>query len=356
MIKFDVPFLPETDYISFLNENISQIHSIHFSLGLREAADARHKLRLFNTENLIEALKQVKGPKKYALLNSRFHQPKAFFEPDRLKFVSKKLKMLANASVLDGIVYTDPYYLKALSDIDNETASQLEAVPGINCMADSFEKACAILEIITSSHFKLPGKFIVDRSVNRKIGEFSIFSNLMRKKYPGIKIELLANEGCIYQCPFKLAHDSYISLANIDIGADTYEMNRTYGCMNYFKTNPHLIFKSPFIRPEDISRYEDHIDIIKLCGRTLGQEFLKRVITAYINQSFTGNLLKLMDSMEWLSDMFYVPNNDLPGDFFNIITSCSKLCESCDKCRIMFDSHVKKLEFEIQRFADLNHD
>ncbi|WP_207692174.1 hypothetical protein [Desulfonema limicola] len=355
MINFDVPFLPEPDYIRFLNTKISHIHSIHFSLGLREASDARHKIRFFETENLIKGLSQIKGPKKYALLNSRFHNPKAFLETSNLKFISKILKMLINASVLDGIVYTDSYYLKAFSAIDPETASQLEAVPGINCIADSFEKASAILEIICSTNFKLPEKFIIDRSVNRKMDELAVFSNLLRKKYPDMKIELLANEGCIYQCPFKLAHDSYISLTNLDIPASIFHMNQVYGCMDYFKEKPYLIFKSPFIRPEDTTRYKQHIDIIKICGRTLGQEFLKRTVSAYINQSFNGNLLKLMDSMEWMSDKYYVSNHDLPEDFFDKISSCTKFCESCTYCQNLFDSHVKKLEFEIKRFSDINH-
>ena len=55
--------------------------------------------------------------------------------------------------------------------------------------------------------------------------------------------------------------------------------------------------------------------MVKLCGRTLGVEFLQRVIDAYLARLFVGNLLALTDSMDWLANQLYVANEQLPADF-----------------------------------------
>ncbi|GBC61198.1 hypothetical protein DENIS_2158 [Desulfonema ishimotonii] len=347
-MRLDVPFVPDEAYIRFLNDRREHIHSLHFSLCAADVPDARHSFRVMDTETLADHLRQVPGPKKYALLNSRFHRPEDYFAPARLRSVTDRLALLLKAGVLDGIVCTDAYFLQALSDADRSVASALEAVPGINCMADTFDKIVAVLDGVAASGFRMPEKFIPDRSLNRKLPELADISARCGAAYPGMRLGLLANEGCIWQCPFKPAHDAHIALSHTGVAVDTFEMNRTWGCMRYFRDNPHMLLRSPFIRPEDAARYADHAELIKICGRTLGPAFLMKVITAYTEHTFTGNLSALLDTTTWMADEYDLPNHALPADFFDRVTSCDQLCRSCGYCQRLFDAHARKRPFRLR--------
>ncbi|MCP4352641.1 MAG: hypothetical protein GY795_44865 [Desulfobacterales bacterium] len=354
MILLDVPFIPDNQYVQFLNSNAEKIYSVHFSLYSDVVPDARYKFRLLEPRDIIRHLEKIKVPKKYVLMNSRFHLPSDYLDSDHLNIVLDKLALMSDASVLDGIIYTDQYYLGALSGTGRKVCSQLEAVPSVNCIIDSFDKAVSFLSAVSCTNFRMPGKLVLDRSLNRKIRELSDIVQKCRTEYPEIKLSLLANEGCLYQCPFKLAHDSHISMINVDanVSIDTYEINRTCGCMKYLQNSPHSLFKSPFIRPEDVDNYADTIDIIKICGRTLGSNFLQNVVSAYIKKAYPGNLLKLMDTMEWMADRFYVANENLPDDFFHVMTTCLKVCSTCSYCSTLFDKHVRTLDFVLKDMSD----
>jgi len=349
-MRLEVPFIPDDDYVRFLNQQIARIHSLYFSLYAEAAADSRHRFLSLKIEDLIERLSRIPGPFRYVLLNSRFHLPQDQFHPDSLKSVTRRLHVLLDSGNLDGIVFADLYYLRALSDADPDLARRLEAVPSINCMPDTFDKVEATLEGIAGTGFRLPRKYVLDRSLNRNPEVLYEVAGRCREKYPCMNLGLLANEGCLYQCPYKPAHDAQISLVHMDIHIDTYGVNRDLGCMRTLREHPHLLFKSPFIRPEDADAYADAVDFIKLSGRTLGPDFLRRVVTAYIRGEYTGNLLELLDSMEWFAAECHIPNHELPADFHDRMVSCDKSCGECEACRYLFETYAEERKARLPDF------
>ena len=215
-------------------------------------------------------------------------------------------------------------------------------------MLDSCHKVEAQLAYIEETGFKMPGKIILDRSLNRNLDELAKICLKMHTYFPGLKMEVLANEGCLPYCPFKLSHDSYIALANIDGHDQTHVINCDIGCMRLLDEQPHRLLQSPFIRPEDIDLYLYHVDTIKLCGRTLGPDFLINAITAYRARRYNGNLLDLMDAMAWLADRLYVDNSMLSFDFANMLSQCDSRCDRCGFCRELFDSIAHPLPMVIK--------
>jgi collagenase-like PrtC family protease len=333
MILLDVPFIPAPDYIAFIKEQCTSLYSIHFSLFLKGVPDGRHPDHSQNFAALAAGLRQIEGVKKYALLNSRFHHPSFYTDHEFIKPLQQNIEQLLCNNDLDGITLVDFYLLQALSDHSPELAAELEAVPGVNCMLDSHDRIYSYLQTIERSHFKLPAKLNLDRSLNRTPAALKDLSSRLRKTYPDIKLTLLANEGCLFRCPFKLSHDAQIAFANTGCAAnETYTANEDLGCIRTLREHPEEIFKSPFIRPEDVNKYEGIIDIIKLCGRTLGPDFLTQVTTAYKNRQYQGNLLDLMDTMEWLQKTLYIDNRAIPKNFLQMISTCSRTCSSCDYC------------------------
>ena len=346
---FNVPVVFDADLARTLNDHVTSIHSCHFSLHAPHVHDGRVQRSFLNTERWTAFLADLKIPRKYLLMNSRVHDHSAYFEKEALKRVLSTLDAMFDAGALHGIVFTDAYYLQALSDAGPETAARLEAVPGINHMLDSYERVASLMDFIESTHFALPGAIILDRSLNRRLEVLAEITSRCRNTYPGVKIELLANEGCLDHCPFKLTHDCHISMVNLGMTLDTHVINRRLGCIRALQRSPALLFKSPFIRPEDAAAYEPMVDVLKICGRTLGAPFLTKVLDAYLKGRFCGNLIELLDAMEPAAQWLHVDNASLPHDFLRQLSRCSRECRSCTTCRDLLRKFAGPKEFTLPR-------
>lgn len=335
----NVPFLPEDRYIDFLVQCSADLDSVHFSLLHSRTLDSRIRIEpAVAHEAIVAGLARLRGPKKYALLNSRFYTPELLVDHSNIAPILRTLDHCLEQGVIDGIVYCDHYLLQALADEAPEIAARLEAVPSVNTMLDSCRKIEAQLAYIGETGFRPPGKVILDRSLNRNLDELATICLTVHRQIPGLKLEALANEGCLPYCPFKLSHDAYIALANMDGQDPTHVINCDIGCMRLLDEQPHRLLQSPFIRPEDVDLYLYHVDTIKLCGRTLGPDFLINAITAYRARRYDGNLLDLMDAMSWLADRLYVDNSLLSFDFANMLSECDNRCDRCGFCKELFDS------------------
>jgi len=333
MLSLDVPFVPDEDYPDFLAQHAATLTSVHFSLYDQRLADSRHRLKSPDLDKIITGLTQLEGVDKFVLMNARLHAPGRYFGKIGLDETALRLEQLLEKIDLSGVIFADPYFLQALSDAHPDLASNLEAVPSVNCMLDSPGRLFAIIAMIAETAFKAPSRIVPDRALNRKPARLEKVVNAVRSLYPTINIHLLANEGCLLQCPYKSAHDAHISLVNEGLCQEqTFAMNHDLGCVRRLLQDPGLMLASPFIRPEDVLEYEGQIDGLKLCGRTKGVPFLKRAITAYLDGSYTGNLLDLMDAMGDLADRVYIPNRELPDQLFTKVTTCDKNCTACGWC------------------------
>ncbi|MCX5877198.1 MAG: hypothetical protein NT087_13060 [Deltaproteobacteria bacterium] len=350
MLQLDVPFLPDPHYMEFLADLQPALYSVHFSLYLDNIPDGRHRPGTTpEFADLTASLARLPVPKKYALLNSRFHHPQLYGDKAALHKIITALDTLLTAGTLHGITIVDFYLLQALSDTSPETCSQLEAVPGVNCMLDSFAQIQAYCDTVARTAFKPPAKLNLDRSLNRNLPELAAISQQCRRHFPEVKLTLLANEGCLDRCPFKLTHDAQIAFANTGLIAnETHAANQELGCIRELTAHPAELFKSPFIRPEDLHHYEGMVEVIKLCGRTLGPAFLQRVVRAYASRRYEGNLLDLMDTMEWLAKRLHVANEELPADFLARLSGCDKNCRACAYCRELLDKTATPLPFQLE--------
>jgi hypothetical protein len=351
----DAPFIPDPDYAAFLAERRGRLHSVYFSLYAEGVPDGRHRFQNLGVRRLADLLKGVEGPKKYGLLNSRFHSPAFYADPGGLSAVLDVMGALLADGVLDGIVYADHYLLNALSGVSPETAAALEAVPSVNFLPETFDGVYVLMESIGETRFKPPGKLTLDRSINRRMGDLAALSGRIRSEWPDLKISLLANEGCLYRCPFKLTHDAHIGMVHLGHDLDTHRINEDLGCMAHLRENPPRLLASPFIRPEDAHLYRDHADILKICGRTLGPAFLRRVVAAYLAGSYDGNLLDLTDAMAWMADEIHVANPSIPDDFAGTVTDCAKTCGACDYCRSVFDACATRVDAPAWRIFERTH-
>lgn len=337
----DVPFLPDEAYVAFLADNAQRLHGIHFSLHDGAGLDARPPGESLSADALADLLTKIRGPKKYALLNARFHDADVYSKAGALDEIIARLEVLAGHAELAGIVYADHYLLTALADRAPSLASSLEAVPSVNTGLDSVEKIAARVEYIHAAGFRAPSKIIPDRRLNRRPDEFAALKAGLGKLLPGAAVTLLVNEGCLADCPYKPAHDARLAYYNIGHGSEIKTpVNRMLGCLRLFVKEPWRLLTSPFVRPEDVHHLEGTADVVKVCGRSLGAAAVQRIVSAYLEERFTGNLLKLLDAPDVLAETFFISNEALPGDFFAHVCAEAEAAE--EYCRALAASHIKK--------------
>ncbi|THB79406.1 MAG: hypothetical protein D3926_10835 [Desulfobacteraceae bacterium] len=352
-MKISVPFLTDPAYIQFLNRHRDRIRSVYFPLSTGPVIDARARFETMDIQSLCQQLHAVDIGSKYLLLNSRFIPPDRYRDSRFLTGVMASVEFLLDQGCVSGFVFTDAYLLRAIASENRDIACALEAVPGANCMIDDAQKAFTILELIESWGFRLPSKIVLDRSLNRRMDRLAQTVQSIRSCYTGVEIELLVNEGCLWYCPYKMTHDAHIALCNTGMVKNTTQrLNRELGCIRHFLAHPEDILKSPFIRPEDMSRYDDVADSLKICGRTLGPRFLKQCIASYAAGEFSGNLLELMDATHWMAEHFYIDNPGLTDQFFDRITSCTKQCKDCTICSQTFDTVSRSIQFKLKPYGE----
>ncbi len=342
MVLLNIPFVPDDDYLHFLLENEHCLQSVHFSLHDPLLQDARIHLESESIQKLKESLGQLKKPKKYLLANGRFHPEAVYRGGKQLQPLISKLDQLLKADLLDGLIFADSYMLTALAYAAPSLAAAIEAIPSVNFQIDTIEKLAVLVELTAANGFKTPGKITLDRNLNRNPGGLTTLKAAIRIRWPQMAIELLANEGCLSHCPFRATHEALISLANCNTkGLDTRLLNDNLACVRWLTNSPFRVLSSPFIRPEDTPYYVDKADVIKLCGRTLGPRFLKQTVSAYLEGSFHGNLLSLLDASQWMADIWDLPNQSLPKNFLEEIIFCKFDCSTCSHCETLFEQLVR---------------
>jgi len=333
MIRLEAPLTPDPVWTAFLADRADALDALHLSPGHPALADARHRLADIGQAAVHTAIDALPDTDVFLLLNARLHAPDTYFSTSALNAAADALDRLAQHPNVRGVVFADPYFLQALSDARPATAGRLEAVPSINARLDSATAALSMLAFIEDTAFRPPSRLILDRSLNRDMARLAETSAALRSARPSLKLLLMANEGCLFHCPYKPAHDAHIALVNEHLCQDrTFAMNRDLGCLRRFLADPGAVLASPFIRPEDAALYAPHVDALKICGRNLGSHFLQQTLTAYLAGSYHGNLLDLLDTLSDLAPHLHVPANGLPPDFAEHVTACDKNCRACRWC------------------------
>ena len=134
-------------------------------------------------------------------------------------------------------------------------------------------------------------EIIIDEHINR---EFKTLETI--RKAVNCNLELIVNNICLWQCPYNYEHVNHDGHASRKGEEEQYCYLQYPGylCLYRKLTEPVELLKSPWIRPEDLSRYEkigyDHFKITERFKRT---PFLVEHVRAYENRRYDGNILDL---------------------------------------------------------------
>ncbi|MFP5259256.1 MAG: hypothetical protein ACLGQH_09555 [Acidobacteriota bacterium] len=349
-MRFEVPYVPDAAYAALLTERAEALEGVYFRLG-PDSPDARLPgLADPSPMELAAGLAALPDMPRLGLLNAAFHAP-GMLAGDQLRELILVLEGYVAAGAVNGIVYADQYLLRAVSDEAPELAATLSAVPSINFRLATFERAAAVIDAACDTRFRPPSSVLLDRDCNRDPDALAALAEGLRREWPELRIGVMANEGCLYACPYKTAHDAHIALSRLTACRVGAELNRDLGCLRDFVAQPERLLASPFLRPEDVGQLEGLVDFVKVCGRSRLAADLRGIVTAYLDGQFAGNLLWLLDTPEILSDRYALDNAALPEDFYARTAGCSRRCRTCGYCGELAARLLTQLEPRLAAYA-----
>ena len=182
-------------------------------------------------------------------------------------------------------------------------------------------------------------------SVNRNLAALKAIRD------EGLELKVMVNEGCLHKCPYRKFHFnamSHISAnaahlgrglsmeqfkAQIDVVAGQTFFNL---CGADIQADHSLILKSGWIRPEDLGAYAGVAGFFKISGRTCPTHVVLRMVKAYMEGRWDGDLLDIMDSSLRTQSLRHGASLDnralTEAHFIDHVLNCSRDCASCGFC------------------------
>jgi collagenase-like PrtC family protease len=327
-LEFSIPYdgnpesLPKIFALNRLNDN--KVREVYLA-GPQQYSPATRIMPRITLNEFINIINQIhaEGIGVNLLLNSTC-EGSDWYEPEVVKYKIDYIGLLHEQYGLEAITIANPIYIQEV----RKNFPQIEICASVLGSIDSVQRAI---------YYDTLGVDIIvpDTSINRDL------KLLMQiKDAVSAKLKLMPNLGCVYRCPFQRFHGPYISHKSMEVFAD----NNNAGdetpffqkrCSEMITGRHHLVFQSAWIRPEDLRRYSHLTNRFKIAGRR--NKRWARISRAYIEESWDGNLLELMDaSLKYfgINHHAYVDNKKLGQyDLFDRLTSCDKDCDACGYCQ-----------------------
>ena len=184
--------------------------------------------------------------------------------------------------------------------------------------------------------------YYIGRDIQRNLETVRRFSDWCHAN--GKKLCMLANSGCLRNCPWQTYHDNLVAHSDGAMRAGNVKGWSPHLCWTLYRDPANFaeILKATWIRPEDIGRYDGLVDVVKLATRQHANPDM--VISAYERGSFEGNLLDLFEpgfSPAFFPD--FIDNTAFPSDWFDRTSSCPRECARCGCCEDVLKQVMKRM-------------
>ena len=334
-VNYDIPILFSDDYLNgiehLLNISDDKIKSVYGSVRVGTIGQARYSEKIPNLH--INELKKFidKFHKLGIKFNYTINSPWTNLKERKKEYkytIIEELKKLVDIGI-DSFVVANPYLISLIKgELQN-----IEIIASINFQTTTAYKFKSLLDYGCSS-------VVFDRPVNRNI------SFLKKLNKHADKYSLLVNSTCLFDCPLQQYHaneNGYFTSENLD------NINDKEYCVNYciplIEKFPENILKSAWIRPEDISKYEElGVKNFKIQGRTLNSNILLELIKSYLKRETpTDNLFFIFpDFISKYSELYNkfknskLDNLNFIDFFFNEKINCTTDCLICNHCEKIY--------------------
>jgi collagenase-like PrtC family protease len=140
---------------------------------------------------------------------------------------------------------------------------------------------------------RMGAKTLILEEANR---DFPLIRGLVRS---GAEVEILVNQSCLHDCPFRAHHLNTSSLCSQHGGERLWFEYPLLQCGVELLRDPSRLISSIWVRPEDLHVYEDAgVHRFKISGRNRTTDWLHRCAEAYAQRCYEGNLLDLLSFVQ----------------------------------------------------------
>ena len=286
--------LPErysiVEVIETYRDAVSEVYFPWFGIPDGRGVSIRYEADQYLMERELIQLRNM-GVKLHLLLNANCYGKDALSK----KFAETMESMLAFLTEkfnLSGITTTSLFVAR----LCKKQFPDLEVRASVNMNIASAQAMSYVADYFDG--------FYVARSLNRDM------EAIRKLRLPGKKLYLLANSGCLSNCPAHTFHDNLVSHeAEIDHGQSCWNFQgicwERYGKK---ALQDEILADSTWIRPEEIDLYTGLVDGIKVATRT--NPSFGTIIKSYAERSFDGNILSLCEPD--FSKLIHLENKNFP--------------------------------------------
>ena len=276
-----------SDMENILDEFSGNVSSMYFPLPSTICGNGRSRNRVQSIE---ETIRHIQLSRRYhvesfALMNSTTeggHELTSNFE----RQIKETLNLLL-AEGVDGLVTNHPLICSWADSIRQEKSRPFTIKIGL------WSEISYPRDIEVFSQFGADA-FSINFDMNRNFPVLETIRHSTPKR-----LILLANNGCIYRCPYRYFHRGLQSLYSrmtreeqraIQTNGSYFEL-----CGKYLKSHPLDLVRTPFIRPEDVRIYLNMgFDEIKLSTRNHPYRVMREVIKCYVDERYEGDICNLL--------------------------------------------------------------
>ncbi len=219
------------------------------------------------------------GREFYATLNSNDLGLKEY-GPGYLDAFLREVGELLSLGV-DGFVMAIPALIEAVHRVH----------PNIPISVSSFAR---IRSVSQAEYFlRLGADTVILEEGNRN---FPLIQGLVRT---GARVEVLTNQTCIRECPFRAHHLNTSSLCSQPDGDRLWFEYPILECGLEVVRDPRKLISSIWVRPEDLSIYEEAgVHRFKISGRNRSTDWLAHAARSYSRRRYHGNLLDILSFVQ----------------------------------------------------------
>ena len=159
----------------------------------------------------------------------------------------------------------------------------------------------------------------------------------------GKKLGILANSGCLRNCPYQTFHDNLVAHdAGVRQNANAPDF-LPHLCWKRLRQreNRSDFLRASWIRPEDVQLYAPYVDFVKLATRRHAS--VRMVVSAYASGHFDGNVFNLTEPCFAGAFAPYVlDNRELTFD--DLPKKCADDCRHCGKCEQVLERALRRVD------------
>lgn len=202
------------------------------------------------------------------------------YDPDFRGNFLREVSRLLDLGV-DGFVVAIPMLIEAIH----------REYPEVPISASTFAR---IRTVAQGEYFlRLGARTLILEEANRDLG---LVRGLVKA---GAEVEILTNQTCIRDCPYRAHHLNTSSLCSQPGGNKLWFELPILQCGLEILRDPTRLISSIWVRPEDLGLYEEAgVHRFKISGRNRSTEWLVRSAQAYADRRYDGNLLDILSYVQ----------------------------------------------------------